>query len=85
MIFVFATPGAAAGAIMALRDRGFAKTIVGNDVPDDPGLRPVFPDPAAAGEAFRRRHGFVPVNHMLVVRRDLAGRPGIVAELLRLF
>ena len=60
--------------------------IVGNDVPDDPGLRAVFPDPAAAGEAFVRAYGFVPVNHLVVVRRDLAeGRPELVAELLRMF
>ena len=60
--------------------------IVGNDVPDDPSLRTVFPDPAAAGTAFLRRHGFVPVNHMVVVRHELAeARPELVAELLRLF
>jgi 4,5-dihydroxyphthalate decarboxylase len=60
--------------------------IVGNDVPDDPGLRTVFPDPAAAGAMFLRRHGFVPVNHLVVVRRELAeARPDLVAELARLF
>jgi 4,5-dihydroxyphthalate decarboxylase len=60
--------------------------IVGNDVPDDPNLRTVFPDPAAAGAAFLRRHGFVPVNHMVVVRRDLAdSRPDLLVELMRLF
>jgi 4,5-dihydroxyphthalate decarboxylase len=60
--------------------------IVGNDVPDDPALRTVFPDPAAAGDAFLRRHGFVPVNHLVVVRRELAERrPELVSELLRLF
>lgn len=32
MILVYATQGAAAGAIMALRDRGYTQTIVGNDV-----------------------------------------------------
>ena len=32
MILVFATQGAAAGAISALRERGYTKTIVGNDV-----------------------------------------------------
>ena len=51
-----------------------------------PGLRTVFPDPAAAGAAFLRRHGFVPVNHLVVVRRELAEeRPELVVELLRLF
>ncbi len=32
VILVYATQGAAAGAITALHDRGYAKTIVGNDV-----------------------------------------------------
>jgi branched-chain amino acid transport system substrate-binding protein len=32
VILVFATQGAAAGAISALRERGYTKTIVGNDV-----------------------------------------------------
>ena len=32
MILVYATGGAAAGAISALRDRGYTQTIVGNDV-----------------------------------------------------
>lgn len=60
--------------------------IVGNDVPDDPSLRPVFPDAAASAEAFWREHGFVPVNHLVTVGRDLAeARPDLVAELVRLF
>ena len=60
--------------------------IVGNEVPNDPGLRSVFPDPAAAAAAFWRRHGLVPVNHMVVVRQELATRrPEVVPELLRLF
>jgi ABC-type branched-subunit amino acid transport system substrate-binding protein len=32
VILIYATQGAAAGAISALKDRGYAKTIVGNDV-----------------------------------------------------
>ena len=60
--------------------------IVGNEVPDDPRLRPVFPDPEASAEAFWRQHGFVPVNHLVTVRRDLAeARPDLVAELVRMF
>ena len=60
--------------------------VFGNDVPDDPALRPVFPDPAAAGEAFSCRYGFMPINHLVVVTRTLADtRPDLVAELLRLF
>ena len=46
--------------------------IFGAETPDAPDLRPVFPDPAASGAAFLRKHGFVPVNHLLCVRRELA-------------
>jgi 4,5-dihydroxyphthalate decarboxylase len=49
-------------------------------------LRTVFPDPAAAAEAFWGKHGFVPINHMIVVRREIAvDRPDAIRELCRLF
>jgi len=56
--------------------------IFGNDVPPDAGLRTVFADVPAAGAAFRARYGFVPVNHLVVLRREMAGH---AAELLRMF
>ena len=59
--------------------------IVGADVPNDPNLRLLFSDPSAAGEAFYARHGFVPINHMVVVKTELAEEPGLAAELCRLF
>ena len=60
--------------------------IFGNELPADPALRPVFPDPEAAGAAFRAAHGFVPVNHLLVARGGLArARPEAMAELVQLF
>jgi len=59
--------------------------IVGNDVPDDPSLRLLFADPAAAGEGFYARYGFVPINHMVVVKTELAKEPGAAQELVRLF
>jgi 4,5-dihydroxyphthalate decarboxylase len=69
-----------------LRERELDAVIVGNDVPDDPELRTVFPDPTAAAEAFWDRHGFVPINHMIVVRREIAtDRPDAIRELCRLF
>ena len=77
---------AGADMLAMLRMGDLDAVIVGNALPDGAGLRTVFPDPAAAGEAFRRRHGFVPVNHLLTLRRDLADRhPDLVAELLRMF
>lgn len=73
--------------MMAMLEKGeLDAVIVGNDVPGDPNLRTVFPDPAAAGEAFRARYGFKPVNHLLVMRSDvIAQRPDLAAELVRLF
>jgi 4,5-dihydroxyphthalate decarboxylase len=69
-----------------LRERELDAVIVGNDVPDDPQLRTVFPDPAAAAEAFWDRRRFVPINHMIVVRREIAtDRPDAIRELCRLF
>jgi 4,5-dihydroxyphthalate decarboxylase len=69
-----------------LRDGELDAVIVGNDVPDDPSLRTVFPDPEASAEAFWGRHHLVPVNHMVTIRRDLTERhPDLVAELMRMF
>jgi 4,5-dihydroxyphthalate decarboxylase len=69
-----------------LRTGELDAVIVGNDVPDDPGLRTVFPDPRAAAGDFWRRHGFMPVNHLVVVTRRLAeARADLVAELIRMF
>ncbi len=68
-----------------LREGELDAVIVGADVPNDPGLRTLFPDPAAAGERFYQRHGFVPINHMIVVKNELAEQPGVSAELCRLF
>ena len=56
--------------------------IVGNDMPDDPGLRCVFGDAAAAGAAFRTRYGFVPVNHLVVMNAALARLHPELADLL---
>ena len=68
-----------------LRAGDLDAAIVGADVPDDPGLRLLFADPAAAGEEFYARYGFVPINHMVVVRNELAREPGVAAELVWLF
>ena len=71
--------------VSMLRNGELDAIIVGNDVPDDPVFRTVFPDPNASAEVFWRKHGFVPVNHMLTVRRDLAeSRPEALREVMRL-
>ncbi len=79
---------ASAGADMLamLKAGELDAAVFGNELPDDPALRLVFPDSEAAGSAFRAAHGFVPVNHLLAVRSGLArARPELMAELVRLF
>lgn len=74
-----------ADMLAMLRAGELDAVIVGNDLPNDPSLRTVFPNPAAAANAFWQRHGFVPVDHLLTVRRELAGaRPDVLAELVRM-
>jgi 4,5-dihydroxyphthalate decarboxylase len=69
-----------------LRARELDAVIVGNDVPDDTALCTVFPDPPAAADAFWSRHGFVPINHMIVVKSEIAEQQRELAqELCQMF
>jgi hypothetical protein len=69
-----------------LRDRELDAIIVGNDVPNDPAFKTVFPDSGASAAVFWNKHKFIPVNHMVTIRRELAqSRPDVVHELMRLF
>lgn len=65
-----APPGA--DMLAMLRQGALDAVVVGNDAPQDPGLRCVFPDPAAAGDRFRAAYGFTPVNHVAVASTHLA-------------
>ncbi len=76
---------AGADMLAMLRDGTLDAAIFGNDTPSSPDLATVFPDPEAAGQAFLARHGFMPVNHMVMVRAEVARRPGMVRDLLERF
>jgi 4,5-dihydroxyphthalate decarboxylase len=68
-----------------LLDGELDAAVVGDKYPD-PRLRPLIPDPEAANRAWAERHGGVPVNHMLVIREQLARtRPDVVREVYRVF
>jgi len=59
--------------------------IYGAELPDDPRLKSVIPDPEAAAQAWHRKHGVAPVNHLVVVKTDLIrAQPRVVAEVYRL-
>jgi 4,5-dihydroxyphthalate decarboxylase len=59
--------------------------IYGAQVPGDPGLKSVIPEPQTAAQAWYRKHGVTPVNHLVVVKSELVRtRPHEVAEVYRL-
>jgi len=68
-----------------LRDGRLDAAIFGNDIPAAADLATVFPDPNAAGQSFLQRYHFMPVNHMLVVRAEVARTEGLVRLLLDRF
>ena len=48
-------------------------------------LKPLIPDPSAAAQAWSRKHGVVPINHMVVVKQSLSkSDPSAVGEVFRL-
>jgi 4,5-dihydroxyphthalate decarboxylase len=59
--------------------------IYGAEIPKDPALQSVIPNPDAAAKTWYAARGLVPVNHMVVVTDDLArSNPEAVVELYRL-
>jgi 4,5-dihydroxyphthalate decarboxylase len=59
--------------------------IFGGNMPDDPRLKSVIPDPQIAGQEWYRKHKTVPVNHMVVLKDSLAkSNPAAVRELFRM-
>ena len=62
-----------------------AAAILGNDMPKDPRVQRLIPDPHKAAKAWYAREGVVPINHMFVVHQDFSRmRPDIVREIFRM-
>jgi len=60
-----------------------AAAILGDKFPD-PRLKQLIPDAESAAKKWAERHGGVPINHMVVVREELArARPDVVKEVFR--
>ena len=68
-----------------LVDGAFDAAIIGAEIKDEPKVATLIPDPHAAALAWYAKFGVVPVNHYMVVGRDLSEqRPDAVAELYRM-
>lgn len=83
--YVDSTTKAPAGrAIMQMLFDGELDAVLG-EKSDDPRVAQLFPDVAAAEKAWLARHGVVPINHMVVVSKQLSDtRPDVVREVYRM-
>ena len=56
------------------------------DLHSHPDIRPLFPDPAAEGVRYYRKTGLYPINHGMVIKRELAERhPWAITNILKAF
>lgn len=66
-------------------DGDIAAAILGVDMPKDPRVRTLVPEPHKAAEQWFQREGVIPVNHFFAVHEDIAKkRPDVVRELYRM-
>jgi 4,5-dihydroxyphthalate decarboxylase len=67
-----------------LLDGEIDAAVVGDKLPD-PRLRHLFPDVEAVAQKWAQSHGGVPINHMVVLRQDIArSRPDVAKEVFRM-
>jgi 4,5-dihydroxyphthalate decarboxylase len=77
--------GADKNLLKMLRDGELDAAIYGADLPNDPTLTSLIPDPEAASRRWYAQHRVVPINHMVVVQQKLADAdPAAVKEIYRL-
>ncbi|MGM4918607.1 hypothetical protein [Tardiphaga sp. 813_E8_N1_3] len=78
------TKAPAGKAIMQMLCDGELHAVLG-EKSDDPRVAQLFPDVAAAEKAWLARHGVVPINHMVVVSKQLSDtRSDVVREVQRM-
>ncbi|MDR1935149.1 MAG: phosphate ABC transporter substrate-binding protein [Candidatus Accumulibacter sp.] len=66
-------------------DGQLAAALLGEDMPKDPRVHTLVPDAHNAAKAWYAREGFVPINHMFVVHRDISRKyPEAVREIYRM-
>lgn len=66
-------------------DGELAATLQGVDLPKDPRVERLIPDPFNAAKDWFAREGVVPINHIFVVHQDISkNRPDVVRDIYRM-
>jgi 4,5-dihydroxyphthalate decarboxylase len=66
-------------------DRDIDAAILGADMPNDPRVRHLIPDPFAEAKRWHEETGVIPVNHMFVINREVSrSSPDVVREIYRM-
>ncbi len=69
--------------VQMLLDGELDAAVVGDQLPD-PRLKHLIPDAEGAARAWAKTHGGVPINHLTVIRQEIARtRPDVVREVYR--
>jgi 4,5-dihydroxyphthalate decarboxylase len=81
--FVVRAPGGTT-LVQMLLDGELDAAIVGDQLPDRR-LAPLIPSADAAAQEWAKRHGGLPINHMMVIRNTISkSRPDLVNEIYRM-
>jgi 4,5-dihydroxyphthalate decarboxylase len=68
-----------------LLDGEIDAAILGAEIPDEPRVAHLIPNPKQAALAWHRKYGTIPVNHLMSVDQDLAdARPDVIREIFRM-
>jgi 4,5-dihydroxyphthalate decarboxylase len=68
--------------ILAMLQAGELDAAIVGAIPDEARFKPVIPDPEAAAKAWRKKHGAIQINHMVVVKNTLQNDQDIYRLLL---
>lgn len=79
------TPADAKKVDQMLLDGEIDGAILGADIPNEPRVAHLIPNPKEAALAWHKKYGTIPVNHLMCVDKALADtRPDVIAEIFRM-
>jgi 4,5-dihydroxyphthalate decarboxylase len=68
-----------------LVDGDIDAAILGAEIPNEPRVAALIPNPREAAIGWYKKYGTIPINHLFVVHSDLARtRPDVIAEIFRM-